>query len=89
MVESQNSGCANVHGHVPRDLLHPLLIGENGDPGDQYPAALEVDEEQHVVGHPPAQRQHFGSEEVGARQQIQVRTNEVGSCGRALSLRHR
>jgi hypothetical protein len=31
-----------------------------------------VDEEQHVVGHQPTQRQHLGGEEVGTRQQIQV-----------------
>jgi hypothetical protein len=37
----------------------------NGDPGDIYPTALEMDEEQQVVGHKPAQRQHFCGEEVG------------------------
>jgi hypothetical protein len=37
----------------------------NGEPGDIHSAALEVDEEQHVVGHQPAQRQHFCGEEVG------------------------
>src|ERR1700716_1835769 len=58
---------AVLHGHVPRDLLHPRLIRVNGDPGDIYPAALEMDEEQHVVGHQPTQRQHLCGEEVGPR----------------------
>jgi hypothetical protein len=38
-------------------LLHPRLIGVNGDPRDIHPAALEMDEEQYVVGYQPAQRQ--------------------------------
>jgi hypothetical protein len=33
----------------------------NGNAGDVHPAALEMDEKQHVVGHQPAQRQHLGS----------------------------
>ncbi len=78
-----------VHGRVPGDLLHPRLIGMNGDPGDIHPAALEMDEEQNVVGHQPAQRQHLGREEVSSRQQRQVSPNESRPRGRALALRRR
>ncbi len=39
-----------VHGDIPRDLLHPGFIGMCCDPGDLNAAALEMDEEQHVVG---------------------------------------
>ena len=67
---------ASFHGHVPGDLLHPWLVGVNRDSGDVHPAALEMDEEQHVVGHQPAQRQYFCGEEVGPCQQRQVRPNE-------------
>src|ERR1700687_5046148 len=61
----------------------------NGDPGDVYPAALEMDEEQHVVGHQSAQRQHLCGEEVGPRQQRQMGSNEGRPCGRAFALRRR
>src|SRR4030081_1478884 len=61
----------------------------NGDPSDVYPAALEVDEEKHVVRYQPAQRQHLGGKEVGPRQQRHVGPNEGGPRGRALALRRR
>jgi len=64
-----------VHGRVPGDLLHPRLIRVNGEPGDIHPAALEMDEEQHVVGHQTAQRQHLGGKEVGPRQQRHMGPN--------------
>jgi hypothetical protein len=48
-----------------------------------------MDEEQHVVGHQPAQRQHFSGEEVGPRQQRHVGPNEGRPRGRALALRLR
>jgi hypothetical protein len=54
---------AIVHGDISGNLLHPRLIGMNGEPGDIHSAALEVDGEQHVVGHQPAQRQHLCGEE--------------------------
>ena len=76
-----------VHGHVSGDLLHPRLFGMNGDWGDVYSAALEIDEEQHVVGHQSAQRQHLGGEEVARRQQGQVSPNERCPRNRALSFR--
>ena len=61
----------------------------DGDPGDVHPAALEMDEKWHVVGHEPAQGEHFRGEEVGARQQRQVGANERRPGGRALALRRR
>ena len=59
----------------------------NRESSDIHSPALEVDEEQHVVGHQPAQRQHLGGEEVGAGQQLHVGPDEGGPCGRALALR--
>jgi hypothetical protein len=55
--------------------LHPSLVRVNGDPGNDHPAALEMNEKQHVVGHQPAQRQHLRGEEVRRRQQRQVNSN--------------
>jgi hypothetical protein len=48
-----------------------------------------MDEEQHVVGHQPTQREHLRGEKVGPRQQRQVDANEGLPCGRALALRCR
>jgi hypothetical protein len=35
---------ASLHGHIPGDLLHPLLVRVHGNAGNDYPAALEMDE---------------------------------------------
>ena len=80
---------ASLHGHVPGHLLHPRLVRVNGDPSDIHPAALKMDEKQHVIGHQPAQRQHLRREKVGPRQQRQVDPNEGRPGGRALALRRR
>ena len=71
------------------NLPHPRLVRVNGDAGDVDPAALQMDEKKHVVGHQPAQRQHLGGEEVSPSQQRQVGPNEGRPCGRALALRRR
>ena len=55
---------ASVQGHVPGNLLYPRLVRVNGDSGDIHPAALQMDEKQHVIGHQPAQRQHLRCEKV-------------------------
>ena len=51
------------------------------------PAALEMDEKQHIVGHQPAQREHLRGEEVGPDQQRQVDPDECRPGCRALALR--
>ncbi len=48
----------------------------NRDSSNVHPAALKMDEKQHVVGHQTAQREHLCGEEVGSRQQRQVGSNE-------------
>src|SRR5271155_1665204 len=78
---------ASLHRNVAGDLLHPQFARVNGDAGDVHPAALKVDEKQHVVGHRPAQRQHLRSKEVGPRQQRQVDSDEDRPRGRALAPR--
>ena len=67
--------------------LHPSLILVNREPGDIHPAALEMNEEQDVVGHQPAQRQHLCGEEVGPCQQRYMGPNEGRPSSRALALR--
>jgi hypothetical protein len=58
----------------------------NGNASDIHPAALEMDEKQHVVGHQPAQRQHLRGEEIGPCQQRQMDPNEGPPGCRALAL---
>src|SRR5215813_1743236 len=79
----------SLHSHIAGHLLHPRFVRVNGDPGDHYPAALEMDEEQHVVGHQPTQREHLRGEKVGPRQQRQMDANEGRPRARALALRSR
>jgi hypothetical protein len=38
----------------PGHLLHPRLVRVNGNANDIHPAALKMDEKQHVVGDQPA-----------------------------------
>ena len=52
-----------------------------GDAGDVYTAALEVDEEQHVVGHQSSKRQNLDREEVGCREEGEVGPNEFRPGG--------
>src|ERR1700730_1584060 len=78
-----------LHRYIPGYLLHPSLIGVNGDAGDVHPSGLEVDEEENVVGHQPAQREHLHTEEIGSCQYRQVRSDERCPRGRALPLRGR
>jgi hypothetical protein len=67
---------AAVHGHIAGDLLGPSLVRMGGDAGDVHTAALEVNEEQHVVGHQSSKRQNFDREEVGRREEGEVGPNE-------------
>jgi hypothetical protein len=76
-----------LHGDITRDLLHPGLIRGKRDSCNVHPAALKMDEKQHVVGHQTAQREHLCGEEVGSRRQRQVGPNEDRPRGRALALR--
>jgi hypothetical protein len=46
-------GHVDFRPHDPSHLLHPLLGRVGGDPGDLYLSALEMDEEQHIVGPVP------------------------------------
>ena len=82
-------GGASLHGGIPGNLPHPRLVRVNGDAGDVDPAAPQMDEKKHVVGHQPAQRQHLRREEVSPSQQRQVGPNEGRPCGRTLALRRR
>ena len=54
---------------------------------DVHPAALKMDEKQHVIGYQPAKGQHLRREEVGPRQQRQVGPNEGRPGGRVPALR--
>ena len=57
-------GAPSLHGHVPGHLLHPSLVGLAGNPRDVHLAALQVDENQHIIRHQPAQREDLRREKV-------------------------
>jgi pimeloyl-ACP methyl ester carboxylesterase len=46
----------SLRGDIAGDLLHPGLIRVNRDSSNVHPAAVKMDEKQHVVGHQTAQR---------------------------------
>ncbi len=86
-IATVSKGAASLHSHVPSHLLHPLLVRVDGDPGDFHLAALEMDKEQHVVGHQSAQREDLHCEKVGACQNRQVNPNECRPGRRVLARR--
>jgi hypothetical protein len=54
-----------------------LLVRMSGDACNGNSAALEMDEEQHVVGHQSSQREDLHREEIGAREHREVNPNEL------------
>src|SRR5215469_2850132 len=63
-------------GRVARHLLHPCLVRMSRDPGQADAAALQVNEEQDVVGHQAAPSEDLDREEIEAGQHGQMRLNE-------------
>ena len=57
-----------------------------GDAGDVHTAALEVNEEQHAVGHQSSKRQNLDREEVGCREESEVGPNEFCPGSRTSAL---
>jgi len=66
----------SFHGDVPSHLLHPLLGRVGGDPGDLHLSALEMNEEQHIVGHQSLQDEDLNCEKVSSHEQREVSPNE-------------
>src|ERR1700689_4817831 len=64
-------------GHLASHLFHPGGIGVLGDSRNRNTTRVQMDEEQNVVPHQPAPRQHLGREEVGTRQNAHMGTDEV------------
>src|SRR5215469_12777740 len=65
---------------VASHLLHPCLIRVPRDPGQIDAAALQMDEEQNVVGHQATPSQDLYREEVDPGQHGQMRLNEFLPC---------
>jgi len=92
----QNPACwlmVDLHalGWDEGENLHIEVRHANGDPTrlPRHAAAVEMNEEQHVVGHQPSQRENLDSEEVGCRQQREVSLNEFRPGGRMFAFRRR
>src|SRR5467141_1365621 len=60
------------HSYVSRLLLHPLLIRVRRESCQCHLATLQVDEEQHIVGRQPFERQDFRREGVHVHQNVSV-----------------
>ena len=65
-----------LQGGVPGYLLHPILVGVCGDPGDGDSPALQMKEKQHVVRDQTSPGEHFDRKEVGSRQHVHVPADE-------------
>src|SRR5215467_8626619 len=86
-IATMPKGAASLHGRVPSHLLHPLLVWVIGDAVNVNPTALEMDEEEHVVGHQASPREDLHREEIRARQQREVSSNEFCPGCRPLARR--
>jgi hypothetical protein len=62
-------------GRITRYLFHPGFVGMPRDPSQAHTPALQVDEEQYVIGHQAAPAEHFDCEEVDSSQDRQVGSN--------------
>src|SRR6516162_3895781 len=76
-VRSLVQASPSLPGGVASHLLQPGLIRVPRDPGQTDAAALQMDEEQNVVGHQPAPREDLYREEVDPRQHGQMRLKEI------------
>jgi len=64
-------------GLVTGHLLHPSFIRMPRDTRQAHTAALEMDEEQHIIGHQTPLREHFDREEIDAGQNRHMRADEL------------
>src|SRR5258706_6106886 len=71
------------------DLLHPLLIWLLRKPRHTDPAAFQMKEEQHIIGHQPPPGEHLHREEIGPSQHIHVCGDKILPRGSPASLRRR
>ena len=73
------------HGHaaptfvnrVPRDLGHPFLSGAFRHSCQGHAPALQLQNEEQVIGHQSSPAEHFDSQEIDADENGHMRTNEV------------
>jgi hypothetical protein len=73
LIEISPSFVGRVAGHLP----HPKFIRMPRDTGQAYPAALEVNEEQPIIGHQTPPCEHFDREEIHAGQNCHMRADEL------------
>src|SRR5262249_57978249 len=73
-------------GRIPSDLSHPLFIRMRRHPCQADLAALQMDEEQNIVGDQTLQSDNFNGEEVRPGQNVQMSADEVFPPGGVLSL---
>jgi len=59
-----------LHGQVSSLLLHPILVWVRRESHQAHSASLQVNEEKHIVGQQPLERQDFRREEVHPHQNV-------------------
>ena len=87
-IATVSKKASSIHGHVPSDLLHPLLVQVEGDARDGDLAAIKMNKEQHGVGHQSSDVRTSTVKKVGRCWHREVDANEF--CpGRVAVLRSR
>src|SRR4029450_1901772 len=66
-----------LHREVAGHLYHPGLIGMWRDASHMDLPPPQVQENQDVIRHQPAQRPHLGGEEIGRHEDVNVRADEL------------
>ena len=59
------------------DLFHPFFSRMSGDPGYLHAPALQMDKEQHIIGHQTSPTEYFYSKEIATGQHIHVSREEI------------
>src|SRR5215469_15211771 len=76
MRTAADPGTPRLAGRIPCHLLHPRLVWVPRYRGQADAAALQMNEEQNIVGHQAAPSKDLNREEVDPRQHGQMRLNE-------------
>ena len=77
----------SVHGQIAGDLPHPWFVRMGRDAGDVDAAALQVNEEQHIVRDQASKRHNLDCEEVGCHEESEVGPNKFSPGGRTFAHR--
>src|SRR5436853_7923533 len=78
-----------LHGQVSSLLLQPIVVRVWRESYQAHSASLQVNEEKHIVGQQPFERQDFRREEVHPDQHVPVLADRVFPRNGLIALRSR